>query len=651
LDTTPAFQTEAFGRYFLVDRIAVGGMAEVFKAKSFAQGGFEKLLVIKRILQHLSGNEEFIEMFVDEAKISVELQHPNIVQIYDFGKLGQNYYIAMECVEGKDVKGLLRKLSEKRRSLPPEYAVYIAYEACRGLDFAHKKANSRGEPLNIVHRDISPSNILLSYTGDIKIADFGIAKAQISLYNTKDGVLKGKFEYMSPEQASGGRVTPKSDIFALGIILHEMLTGRRLFKTDSELKTLEKVKAVDVQPPSAVNPSVSQALDELVMRALNKDPEARFADAREFQGALLEVMSPTSPDVLRESLHAFLSDVFAEEIAEERARLEHGTRRATEMWEAEPELPLDEEWGTGTRSLVTQPASRWPWMLAGLLAMGLLAAVGVVGWLVTRPEPAPEVVTQEPAPASTGILAISITPADLTVKVSIGGGAATERKGSFREEGLQPNPSLSVKVEAEGYHPIDEVVELGAGETVKLPLRMVVLTEEKPEPGKVEPAVVEPSSTGEKPPEDKPEEAKGKPIARFSSKPGGARVLVNGVEVGETPMLWDVPEGSSSVQVEYRLDGYEPMSFKAKMPEAGTEPFSRNLKAIAVAAAPGKVNVVVKGGWGNVFVDGKSTGRQTPTRLDLSPGKHTIRVTNPESGLDQSKEVEVVSGETKGLSF
>jgi hypothetical protein len=368
-------------------------------------------------------------------------------------------------------------------------------------------------------------------------------------------------------------------------------------------------------------------------------------------------MSPTSPDVLRESLHAFLSDVFAEEIAEERARLEHGTKRAAEMWEAEPELPLDEEWeespagGTGTRSLVTQPASRWPWMLAGLLAMGLLAAVGVVGWLVTRPEPAPEVVMQELVPASTGILAISITPADLTVKVSIGGGAATERKGSFREEGLQPNPSLSVKVEAEGYHPIDEVVELAAGETVKLPLRMVVLAEEKPQQARPDAAEVAPSSAGEKPPEEKPEEAKGKPIARFSSKPGGARVLVNGVEVGETPMLWDVPEGSSSVQVEYRLDGYEPLSFRARMPEAGTEPFSRNLKAIAVAAAPGKVNVVVKSGWGNVFVDGKATGRQTPTRLDLSPGKHTIRVTNSESGLDQSKEVEVVSGETKGLSF
>ena len=175
-----SFEPRAFGRYFLVDTIAVGGMAEVFKAKTFSEGGFEKLLCIKRILKHLSGNDEFVEMFIDEAKISVELQHANIVPIYDFGKIQTNYFIAMECVEGKDVKGILRKLAEKRKLLPPEYAVYIAHETCKGLEYAHKKTNLRGEPLGIIHRDISPSNILVSYNGEIKIADFGIAKARIS---------------------------------------------------------------------------------------------------------------------------------------------------------------------------------------------------------------------------------------------------------------------------------------------------------------------------------------------------------------------------------------------------------------------------------------------------------------------------------------
>jgi serine/threonine protein kinase len=174
--TTP-FEPQRFGRYVLVDKIAVGGMAEVFKAKSFSEGGFEKLLVIKRILHHLSANEEFVEMFIDEAKISVELQHPNVVQIFDFGKSGDNWYIAMELVEGKDAKGILRRLARRRKLMPAEFAILIAHEMCKGLDYAHKKTDIGGQPLDIIHRDISPSNIIVSYGGQVKVADFGIAKA------------------------------------------------------------------------------------------------------------------------------------------------------------------------------------------------------------------------------------------------------------------------------------------------------------------------------------------------------------------------------------------------------------------------------------------------------------------------------------------
>ena len=249
----PTFQPELFGKYFLIDRVATGGMAEIFKAKTYSTAGFEKLQVIKRILAHLSDNEDFVSMFIDEAKISVSLQHANLVQIYDFGKIRDNYYIAMELVEGKDVKQILRKLAQKRKLLPEEFAIFIAHEVCKGLDYAHKKTNLQGEPLGIIHRDMSPSNVLVSYSGEVKIADFGIAKAEMSTYNTKDGVLKGKFEYMSPEQARGEDVTQQSDIFSVGIILYEMLTGRRLFKTENEIKTLEKIKAVSIRPPSSMS--------------------------------------------------------------------------------------------------------------------------------------------------------------------------------------------------------------------------------------------------------------------------------------------------------------------------------------------------------------------------------------------------------------
>ena len=282
------FAPEAFGKYYLVDKIAVGGMAEIFKAKSYSHGGFEKLLVIKRILDHLSDNDEFIEMFVDEAKISVTLQHPNIVQIYDFGKIRDNYFIAMECIEGRDIKGILRKLAERKKLLPVEFAVYIGHEMCKGLDYAHKKADNTGKCLNIVHRDISPSNVLVSWSGEVKVADFGIALASSAKHETKAGVLKGKFEYMSPEQAQGKELDARSDVFATGIILHEMLTGRRLFKTKSELQTLEKIKSVDIEPPNAINVNVPARLNEIVMKALARDPADRYPDCKAVQADLLD---------------------------------------------------------------------------------------------------------------------------------------------------------------------------------------------------------------------------------------------------------------------------------------------------------------------------------------------------------------------------
>ena len=212
------FRPEPFGKYYLVDKIATGGMAEIFKAKTYSHGGFENLMVIKRILSHLGENEDFVEMFIDEAKVSVALQHANITRIYDFGKIVNNYFIAMECVDGKDVRNLLRKLARRREYLPIEFAAYIAHQACRGLAYAHAKRDVDGKPYGIVHRDMSPANILVSYEGDVKIADFGIAKAELNSGTTDAGTLKGKFEYMSPEQARGEDIDGRSDLFSLGIV-------------------------------------------------------------------------------------------------------------------------------------------------------------------------------------------------------------------------------------------------------------------------------------------------------------------------------------------------------------------------------------------------------------------------------------------------
>lgn len=653
------FQPESFGRYYLVDKVAVGGMAEVFKAKSFSTGGFEKLLVIKRILDHLSDNDEFVDMFIDEAKISVELQHPNIVQIYDFGQLGDNYFIAMECVEGKDVKGILRKLAERRKLLPPEFAVYIAHEMAKGLDFAHKKTNLKGDLLGIVHRDVSPSNILVSYTGEVKVADFGIAKAEISLYNTKDGVLKGKFEYMSPEQASAQDVSYRSDIFAAGIILHEMLTGRRLFKTDSEIKTLERVKTVDVPRPSEVNPSLSPRLDEIVMKALTKDPKERFEDAKAFQQALFEYLYPSTPDIVRESLKHFMQELFRDEIDAERSQLESGTLIAQQMYEAEPEIDLDEEWqegaSVGTQTLVQR--SKAP-VLAILAVLALLLPViGFLGWKVMQP---PEVVVEEAPSPTHGSLILRVVPEEVGQAVFKLDGLEVGQGLALTLDEIEPRPDAVLTVEAEGYELYEETLEIVAGERIRQRVNLVALPEEAPPVDRVPDRTPEVTDRTPEVTDTTPEQtagtntdrqpAKEPGAARFTSTPPGAEVYVDGSMVGRTPTTWKRGSAGQSAAVEYRMNGYDTARFSITFPEDGaSETFKRTLKE--KESAPGKVSVNVKSGWAEVWIDGKKVDTTPLYNHSLAAGQHTVRVTNPQTGLDESKTVTVAAGETLRVNF
>jgi len=566
------FSPVSFGRYYLIDKIAVGGMAEVFKAKSFSHGGFEKLLVIKRILQHLSDNDEFVEMFIDEAKISVELQHPNIIQIYDFGRIQQNYFIAMECVEGKDVKGLLRKLAERRRLLPTEYAVYIGHELCKGLDYAHKRTDMLGNQLGIVHRDVSPSNILVSYTGEVKIADFGIAKAQISAYNTKGGVLKGKFEYMSPEQASGEDLNHQADIFATGIILHEMLTGRRLFKTDSDIKTLERIKSVDVEPPSKLNPAIPKRLDDIVMKALAQSKTDRFSDARELQNALLEFMYPATPDLTRENLGHFLTEMFSAEIRSERDRLETGTKAATALHEQAPEIDLDEEWEeSASANTIHVAPTRTPLYVA--LFSFLALVVGLIWFgnqqtLNTDTDTPAEVVVR---PAT---LHLKITPATDTVvtidEVVVGSGLDT-----IHAE-LIPDQEFTLKVVADGYEPYIKKDIVKAGERLRLHASLT--------------------------PTPKPK-----------------------VKVKATPVV---------------VDKKVPVATPTTTPTTDPKP-----------AAPGKLNVNVRGGWAEVYVEGRRVDTTPIFNHPLPVGRHTIEVVHGATGERQTRVVTIIPNETTRVTF
>src|SRR5262245_39052513 len=311
-----------FGKYYLLERINVGGMAEVFKAKTFGVEGFERLLAVKRILPNIAEDEEFIAMFIDEAKIAVQLQHANIAQIFDLGKVDDSYFIALEYVHGRDLRAIFDHLRKVDDGMPMSQACFIIMQVCEGLDYAHNKRDGQGRELNLVHRDVSPQNVLIGYDGEVKLVDFGIAKAAGKASKTQAGILKGKFGYMSPEQVRGLPVDRRSDIFSLGIVLYEVLTGERLFVGESDFSTLEKVRNVEILPPSSFNRKVPAELERIVLKALAKDVEDRYQNAIDLHDDLQAFLYSVGEFYSRKDLSAWMKKTFAAELAEQNAKLE-----------------------------------------------------------------------------------------------------------------------------------------------------------------------------------------------------------------------------------------------------------------------------------------------------------------------------------------
>ncbi len=624
-----AFTPEAFGKYFLVDKIATGGMAEIFKAKTYSHGGFENLIVIKRILPHIGENEDFIEMFIDEAKVSVALQHPNIVRIYDFGKILDNYFIAMECVDGKDTRNCLRKLARKKSYLPPKFAAFVAHETAKGLHYAHTKADLQGNSYGIVHRDISPSNVIVSYEGEVKVADFGIAKAESNAYQTRDGVLKGKFEYMSPEQATGKEIDPRSDIFSLGIILYEMLTGRRLFKTDSEIATLKKIRDCDFPKPTQLNPNIPEVLEDICLKALARYPEDRYQSGQTLADDLREYLLPQTSDTVRHELAAFMKDTFKEEIGEEVNRLEQGSHIALQL---KQNAPID-AWEGHTDSTMSQistnatPARVLPWFLGALMMLfgfGFIS-VGVGAAFVYAQVYSVEV-------ATLGEVEILIMP-ESNIFFD---GELRGRGGPLHIDELEPGQH-KVRLEEEGYESYEANVWIQAGEVARMNWKMTEAKQEAP----VEPPPVDQPT--DEPVDPQPRPVATEPTVRFSSKPSGATVKVDGETIGTTPLTWRGGETGGTYRVTISKSGYGPASGSLTKLKNGTTRFSRNLPK---ANVPGKLTVLLSaGGWAHVYVNGDKLKKTAPIRdYELPPGTYEIRVENPGLGIDHTETVKIGSG-------
>ena len=299
-------------RYRVIDRLAAGGMAEVYRAESAGLEGFKKKVAIKRVLPHLSEKKKFIKMFLDEARLGAFLSHSNCVQVFDIGVGDNTYFIVMEYVDGADLKAVIEWVRKQNRSFPTAFAVYITTKICEGLAYAHDLADENGRTLGIVHRDLSPPNVLITKFGEIKIVDFGLAKASTQLEKSEPGIIKGKFSYLSPEAAMGKDVDLRTDVFAAGIILWEMLAGRKLFQGESDFETVKQVQRAEIPSISRINPSVDAALEAILNKSLARDVNARYLTARDFGIALTEWLFSTKNAVTPFNIAELVQNVIRE---------------------------------------------------------------------------------------------------------------------------------------------------------------------------------------------------------------------------------------------------------------------------------------------------------------------------------------------------
>lgn len=315
-----------FGRYLLVDRIAIGGMAEVFAAVR-TRDPEARPCAVKRLLPLVAEDADLVRMFLDEARLLAQLEHAAIPPVHELGRHATGYFIAMEYVAGRDLRSLVDRTNRRGERIPVPVAAHVGAAVADALDHAHRRRGVNGEELRVVHRDVSPANVLLGWDGRVRIVDFGIALAAFRP-GPGSAVLRGKFGYMSPEMVRGLPVDRRTDVFSLGIVLHEMLSGERLFTGPSELAVMERVRAASVRPPSARNPAVPAALDEVVLRALAREPEARFTWASELRDALLPFARGAAPEdpgpLARAMAAAFPDELRAEEHRAARLRAAAG---------------------------------------------------------------------------------------------------------------------------------------------------------------------------------------------------------------------------------------------------------------------------------------------------------------------------------------
>jgi serine/threonine-protein kinase len=635
-----------FGKYTLLRKLATGGMAELFLALQKSVAGFEKLLVIKRILPAMNQDRAFIEMLLHEARIAATLTHANIVQIFDVGQVDGTYYIAMEHVHGEDLRGIVRQMRKKGViEFPLEHAIEIMLGVTSGLSYAHERRDLDGSPLNIVHRDISPQNVVVTFSGDVKIVDFGIAKSDTKMtMETQSGKLKGKVPYMSPEQARGEAIDARSDVFAVGVMLFELTTGRRLFKGQSEFETLKLICEREYPRPSQVHPGYPQELEAIVMKALMKDKNARYQSARELQSALEDYVRRDRIPVSNVALTQYMQSLFEEKLLAQKEQILQGKQLAdiidlqeAENVAAEVEAPqrlsssllsAPSAARTLTEIHAVKPKSRG--LVTAVTATLAIALVGAgVAWSLRQRQHVETVQLPPPPPppVNRGKLSVKSEPAGATVWID----GEMRAEVTPAEIGQLPvGRTFDLKVSKEGYEAVKKSVQLTDAEptaTWNATLTRGSVTVDltvKPRPDGLAVFL-----------DGKPLD--GVPATGVTS--GDQHKLLVGAPgyVDQTFTFIASPQETKRfdiVLVKESRHGHS-SSVSTVVPPTSTDP-----NGIAPPPPPppppppagkGKLNVGASNGWCNVSVDGVARGPTPLAGLELTAGTHHVVCTPPDS--------------------
>ncbi len=640
--------SQPFGRYLLHDVVAKGGMAEIFLAEQPGPGGVSREIVIKRILPEFAAMPRFVEMFLDEARVVAQLSHPNIVPVIDFGEVEGSYFIAMERVLGPSLREIGRTAARLARTLPFAVLAKIIAQIAEGLAYAHQLRGPSGTPLQVVHRDISPSNVLVSYDGVPKLLDFGIAKASSSTHKTRTGVIKGKLSYMSPEQVLGEELDQRADIYSLGVVLYQLAANRRPFAEKSEYSQMTSILEGQAEPPRELNPAIPESLQLIILKAMAPLCDQRHADARELARDLEQfVLQQGGP------LSSF-------DIADELQRLEEesgehmapsGLTRHTQSSAAEAEAPAL----PGEATVDSRSASH------GDRAAGSTrpAAEPVASAPEPRTEPMgsapapvavvrsvrPDMVLAEPAEAAAPLnsaLRSSRVPLLVTalIAASLGGLAVTALPGMLgtgASDTAAPLPVRAVEVTPDAARAAVPdgalaIVAVDAGQT---------RSERRPRrPGR-RPRTPAPAHTPAALVPDATPTAVAEGSVLVHTTPWTA-IYLDGRHLGDSPTRLSLPAGS------YRLT--------LRNPEQGIEQQLRiELKAgeelkLRRDFTPGEVVVLVHP-WGKVFVDGKLRGTTPLSPLKLSPGPHRIEVVSRDGSQREARQIEVQAGKRQQLSI